>query len=334
MRDVITCRQARASRVRWLSWLFAVLMVVSCYSSVAEQRYDLSATQVTENIYVVLGSTEHFSMHNGGNIANTAFIQTAAGVIVIDTGPSALYGTALRELIERTTAGPVIRVYNTHHHPDHYFGNQAFADVPIYALQDTRREMEQQAAAFSDNLYRLLGTWMKGTEPHLPTFDVTPGVQQISDRELEFFAYRGHSGGDLVILDHQDEVLFVGDLVFHERAPTTPSASLDVWQHSLGSLRGTRFRYMVPGHGPVAESVEPINNTADYLRWLAQRIDGAVSRGDSMAETLFQPIPSRFRGMATLTDEYRRSVMHVFPDVEHNFFHGESPDNNNAAQLK
>ena len=42
----------------------------------------------------------------------------------------------------------IVGVLATHHHPDHFLGNQAFADVPIGALAETRQAIaEQQAAA-------------------------------------------------------------------------------------------------------------------------------------------------------------------------------------------
>lgn len=305
----------------WLRGI--VLMLLSTAAGGTERSYPLSAETIVEGSYLVRGSTAHFSMHNGGNIANAAFIDTADGVVVIDTGPSALYGAALRRLAESTTGKAIVRVYNTHHHPDHFLGNQAFADVPIFALAGTREGMIEQAEAFNDNLYRLLGTWMKGTVPHLPNHDAAPGRESIGGHELEFFAYRGHTRGDLVILDHTTGILYAGDLVFHDRAPTTPNADINAWRTSLAGLRGTRYRYLVPGHGAVVTNDAAISATSDYLTWLHGRITDAVTGGRDMAETLFLPVPRRFHTMDTLTEEYRRSVMHVFPDIEHEYFHGE-----------
>ncbi len=300
-----------------------VLCALAATVAGSDQHYRLAATQIAADTWLVRGSTAHFSMANGGNIANCAFIATGGGAVVIDTGPSARYGEALRTLVERTTGEPVVRVYNTHHHPDHFLGNQAFAGIPIYALPDTRRAMAEQAEDFSDNLYRLLGTWMKGTVPHLPTVDALPGESTVGGHRLELFAYRGHTAGDLVILDHATGTLFTGDLVFNHRAPTTPNADLAAWRSALQGLSGTPFARLVPGHGDVAEHGRAIAETADYLQWLAGRIDDAVSSGRSMAETLYLPIPRRFDAHDTLVEEYRRSVMHLFPGVEHAFFHAE-----------
>ena len=55
-------------------------------------------------VWVVEGANADFSPANGCNIINTAFVGTGAGVVVINTGPSRLYGEQLRALIARTTA--------------------------------------------------------------------------------------------------------------------------------------------------------------------------------------------------------------------------------------
>ncbi|MHB8822147.1 MAG: quinoprotein relay system zinc metallohydrolase 1, partial [Pseudomonadaceae bacterium] len=54
----------------------------------AELRYDLQPQQIAENVWLLEGSTDNFEQRNGGNIVNTGFIVTEAGVVVIDSGPS------------------------------------------------------------------------------------------------------------------------------------------------------------------------------------------------------------------------------------------------------
>ncbi|MGH8595926.1 MAG: quinoprotein relay system zinc metallohydrolase 1 [Gammaproteobacteria bacterium] len=299
--------------------LVLVLLLIADHAGAAYE-YRLISEEIAPDIHVIQGSTEHFTLRNGGAIVNTAFIVTSAGVVVIDTGPSLNYGRAMRREIERVTNKPIVRVYNTHHHPDHFFGNQAFSDTPILALAATRQAMRESAQGLSDNLYRLLGPWMQGTEPHLPTANVEPGRSAVGDHEFETFAFNGHTAGDLAILDRLHGVLFAGDLVFNDRAATTPNAEYGAWLASLRALDKIDFRILVPGHGRVATSHAPITQTGAYLEWLNNTIDAAVRDGRSMAETLYVPIPADFSGMSAVNDEYRRSVMHWFPRTEQEMF--------------
>ncbi|WP_370693741.1 MBL fold metallo-hydrolase [Pseudomonas sp. FP818] len=105
-------------------------------------------------------------------------------MVVIDTGPSRRYGEALRQAIATVTDKPVIQVLLTHHHPDHVLGNQAFKDVPIAALAGTTTLLREQGDGMAENMYRMVGDWMRGTEVLLQP-DVEP---RSADRRRPRFA--------------------------------------------------------------------------------------------------------------------------------------------------
>ena len=145
-----------------------------------------------------------------------------AGVLVIDSGPSRTYGEQLRRAIARITDQPVALVINTHHHPDHFLGNQAFPPETLAALPGTVEGIHSEGGSFNDNMYRLAGDWMAGTEPVAPTRQLKAGPLELGNHRFELIALDGHTGADLAILDRSTGVLFAGDLVFNDRAATTP----------------------------------------------------------------------------------------------------------------
>ncbi len=209
----------------------------------AELRYALEPRQIADDVWLLEGSTDNFDKRNGGNIVNTGFIVTDDGVVVIDSGPSKRYGEAMRAAIAGVTDRPVIKVLLTHHHPDHVLGNQAFADVPIAALPGTTELLREQGNAMAENMYRLVGDWMRGTEVILPSETLEPGTVQIGSRTLRLLALRGHTGADLAILDERSGVLFAGDILFYQRALTTPnSPGLDVWLDDLDTLKALPWK--------------------------------------------------------------------------------------------
>ena len=236
-----------------------VLLLTCLFASLAQALdYHLQPRQIADGVWLLEGSTDNFAAENGGNIVNVGFIETADGVVVIDTGPSRRYGEALRQSIEKTTGKPVLRVLLTHHHPDHVLGNQAFAGVPIAALPETTRLLAEQGDAMAENMYRLVGDWMRGTEVVLPTEEVQEGTLEIGGRRLQLLALRGHTGADLAILDERTGVLFAGDILFYQRALTTPnSPGLDVWLADLDRLEAMPWKQIVPGHGPVTTDAAP-----------------------------------------------------------------------------
>ncbi len=300
-----------------IGYLLILLMAFCpCLPVYAAQDYALQPQQVAEDTFVLIGRKEHFSFSNGGNIVNTGFIVTEAGVVVIDTGPSRLYGEQLRAVIAKVTSKPIVRVYITHMHPDHFLGNQAFQDLPISALQETREEIKRFGEGFNDNMYRLVGNWMKGTRVVIPGRQAVPGVQEIGGHRLRLLALQGHTGADLALLDETTGVLFAGDLVFHGRTPTTPHARLDAWQSALDRLRGLDFQLLVPGHGEPLAGADAIDQTADYLGWLHGQLAESAESGAAMAELLHPQAPAWVNGLAVFADEYVRSLSHLYPAME------------------
>ncbi len=283
----------------------------------AELHYRLQPRQIAEYVWLLEGSTDNFDPRNGGNIVNTGFIVTSAGVVVIDSGPSKRYGEAMRAAIAEVTDRPVIKVLLTHHHPDHVLGNQAFADVPIAALAGTTELLREQGDAMAENMYRMVGDWMRGTEVVLPTETLEPGVLDVGDHRLRLLQLHGHTGADLAVLDENSGVLFAGDMLFHQRALTTPnSPGLDVWLADLDRLQATPWKLLVPGHGPLSRDNAPFEQMRDYLSWLDGLLRDAAANGADMNEVIQSPIPERFSGISLTRYELIRSVSHLYPKYE------------------
>ncbi|MBS68864.1 quinoprotein relay system zinc metallohydrolase 1 [Stutzerimonas kunmingensis] len=300
--------------MRLLFLMFAFCLTLPAH---AELRYTLQPRQIADDVWLLEGSTDNFDKANGGNIVNTGFIVTAAGVVVIDSGPSRRYGEAMRAAIASVTDRPVVKLLLTHHHPDHVLGNQAFADVPIAALAGTTELLREQGNAMAENMYRLVGDWMRGTEVVLPSETLAPGTLEIGGRSLRLLALRGHTGADLAILDERSGVLFAGDILFYQRALTTPnSPGLDVWLEDLDTLEALPWKRLVAGHGPVADDAAPFVQMRDYLGWLDGLLRDAASGGADMNEVIQSPIPERFAGISLTRYELIRSVSHLYPRYE------------------
>jgi len=300
--------------MRLLLLMFAFCLTLPAH---AELRYTLQPRQIADDVWLLEGSTDNFDKANGGNIVNTGFIVTDAGVVVIDSGPSRRYGEAMRAAIASVTDRPVIKLLLTHHHPDHVLGNQAFTDVPIAALAGTTELLREQGNAMAENMYRLVGDWMRGTEVVLPTETLAPGTLEIGGRALRLLALRGHTGADLAILDERSGVLFAGDILFYQRALTTPnSPGLDVWLEDLDTLEALPWKRLVAGHGPVADDAAPFLQMRDYLGWLDGLLREAANGGADMNEVIQSPIPERFSGISLTRYELIRSVSHLYPRYE------------------
>lgn len=288
----------------------------------ARLDYGLKARELAPGVFVVEGANADFSPANGCNIINTGFLLTGEGVVVINTGTSRLYGEQLRALIARTTKEPVREVIHLNLHPDYFLGNQAFADVPRRATAATLAGMKAEHKAYEDNLYRLCGDWMKGTEVAevLPNAPLEPGVRKVGSRSLEIRLLQGHTASDAVLIDTASGVVFAGGLVFAQRIPTTPHAQIGPWLQSLAALKGLPARQWVPSHGPVHPAGPGpdggLAQTERYLQWLDGQLGRAARQGWDMNELLRSPVPAEFKGWAAFQTEWVRNVVHLYPRYE------------------
>lgn len=284
--------------------------------------YGLKARALAPGVWVVEGANADFTVQNGCNIINTGFIATGKGVVVINTGVSKRQGEQLRALIARTTSEPVIKVVQLNLHPDYFLGHQAFADVPRLATPATRAGVAREASAYEDNLYRLCGDWMKDTKALAPDVDmeIPSGLQgrtwKVGQREFELREWAGHTDSDVVLIDKQSGVAFVGGLVFAKRIPTTPHAKVGPWLESLKALEALGLRTVVPSHGPVHQGTEGIAQTRRYLQWLDGHFKKAAEQGLEMNELLRTSVPEEFKGWAAFSTEYTRNVAHLYPVYE------------------
>lgn len=294
----------------------AAFALAAGHAPAAPYDYHLEAQAVGDGTWVFLGALEHFTRANGGNIVNTGYIETPAGAVVVDSGPSKQYGEQQRALIEKRTGRKVARVYVTHAHPDHFFGDQAYADVPILALPATSAAIDADGEALADNLYRLVGDAMSGTQAVAPQPLAASGRVEVGGRALRLIALAGHTDADLAVLDETSGTLYAGDLVFAHRTPTTPNADIAKWLAALDQLEAIPHKALVSGHGPVLKGPAAIRETRDYLRWLDAMLKEAAARGLDLPELAELPIPARFRDMAVLRDELSRSAAHLYPALE------------------
>ncbi|AJR23752.1 MULTISPECIES: quinoprotein relay system zinc metallohydrolase 1 [Sphingobium] len=297
--------------------LIAGSMALAAMPAQARRSYAIAPVPVADGIWMIHGADAPIEPANGGAIANIAIIATPAGTVLCDCGPSLAYGQALRKVAEGLTGQPVVRVYVTHLHPDHGMGIAAFDPRIVAALPGTIEALAREGRGYSDAMYRLLNDWMRGTELVLPGRPIAAGREEFGGRGLRLLALSGHSGADLALLDERSGVLIGGDLVFHDRAPSTPTADLPGWRASLDRLAREPHGGLIPGHGPFDPSGRAaIAQTRDWIDWLDEALTQAVQSGLDMVEAGELPIPARFSTMAAARYELQRSVSHLYPGLE------------------
>ena len=219
---------------------------------------DLPLTRVTQNIYVVHGPQVFPNHETKGFMNNPGFIITSVGVVVIDPGSSVQIGEKLLESIHRITDKPVVAVFNTHVHGDHWLGNQAMQEaypgVNIYAHEKMTERIDDGAGEEWVALFeKMTEGATKGTRVVGPTISVE-GNETIKIGDTDFHLYhpeKAHSDTDLVIELHREKSLFAGDILTNMRVQSARPQDGDI----LGQIKALNYflesnhEFFIPGHG-------------------------------------------------------------------------------------
>lgn len=308
---------SRRSALTALGCVSAAAALPMFDAEAAPRAFKLTPRKLTDGVWMVSGAQEAINERNGGAIANIGILDTSEGAVIIDTGPSRRYGEALSALAEHLTGKPVVRVYLTHFHPDHVFGNQAFKPGAVAATEGVIAGLKETGEDFAAAMYRAAGDWMRGTEVTLPTKVIDSGVEDVGNRRFRLLRMKGHTASDLAVYDEATGIVFAGDLVFLDRAPTTPHAILSSWKVALATLGGIPHTMLVPGHGPAEESSNRgLEQTRQWLMMLEESIGASFERGLDMTEAAAIELPAWTHGIALARYEYERSVAHLFPALE------------------
>ncbi len=181
----------------------------------------LSAHPVAENVYAIIGDTGMRTYQNEGMNANSGFVVTPAGVVVIDSGPTWLVAKEIHRVIKKVTKQPVKFVVNTGGQDHRWLGNGYFKSIgaEIIAAQPALADMQARGDMQLATLRQAIRKKAAGTRPVYPNrfFDQNETLK-LGGLEIQLLYFNGgHTPGDSVVWLPQQSVLFSGDLVYVER---------------------------------------------------------------------------------------------------------------------
>jgi len=182
-------------------------------------------------------------------------VLTKEGAVVIDPGSSVYVGEMVVRVVKSLTRKPIVAVFNTHSHGDHWLGNEgiklAYPRAVIYAHPKMKAMAAQEEGrrwikAFNE---RSNGA-AEGTTPVGPDKSVKDGeVLTIGGTRFRIL-YPGpaHSDSDIMIELPDEKVLFFGDIVRDGLlGPFMTSYKGNIEAIDRGLKTGATL--FVPGHG-------------------------------------------------------------------------------------
>lgn len=301
-------------------WLpIVVAMILATAAVHAQHDVPLPVDEIAPGVFVHRGQVALMTAENSGDIANIGFIVGHDAVAVIDSGGSVTVGRQLRAAIRQHTTLPVRYVITTHGHPDHIFGNAAFADdgTIFVGHANLPQALARRGPFYLDAFRRLLGDALiddvRIVPPTLRVESTT--TLDLGGRTLALKAWpTAHSDSDLTVLDASSGTLFAGDLVFTEHIPIV-DGSLRGWLGVMEQLAAVPAQRVVPGHGAVGEWPAALDDQRRYLQRLDGDIRAMIARGAPLRAA--QQAAASERERWPMFDEYHaRNATAAWSEIE------------------
>ncbi len=301
-------------------WLCRLLGACLLAAPSAAGAAPLEISEIAPGVFVHVGAAELMSAENRGAIATIGFIVGEEAVAVVDTGGSVAEGEALLEAVRAATDKPIRYVINTHMHPDHIFGNAAFAELGAAFVGSARlpAALAARGERYLEANRPLLGAELAADLAIVPPDLLVEDRLEIDlgGRQIELRAWpAAHTDNDLTAFDRATRTLFAGDLVFLDHVPAL-DGSIAGWLAVKDELAPIPAERVVPGHGPPAAWPDALEPQRRYLEAVASDVRRLIAAGARIADAPEQAAQSE-RPRWKLFDEFHaRNVTAAFAELE------------------
>ncbi len=222
-----------------------------------------------------------------GTGANSTFIITKDGVVVVDSGASPEFAEKVLGEIKARTDQPVRLVINTNFHADYVFGNQAFRpNSDVLAHENARKNMLGKSGYPQRTEFKAL------YEKQGKTFSLAP-PNQVFQTGMEIYPGefhlqllhpgRGFTDSDTAVYIKEYRLLILGGWGNREAIPDLRDAYIGDWIKNLRVLEDLDAEMIVPGLGRVGEKPIMIH-MKHYLLELKTHVVKFIRAGKTLAE--------------------------------------------------
>ena len=264
----------------------SILVAMSTVLTVCAADKVSEVQTVAPGVYFHQGDIEKSGHCNHGWIVFKDF------VLVVDANfPSG--ATEILPKIKATTDKPVKFVFDTHHHGDHAYGNQIFADAgaTVVAHSGVLAEMKKyETGAFGGKP----GRWefaakgradVKASKLHPPTllFDTKKIFEDGKQRVELVHLGVAHTLGDGFAWLPKEKILFTGDACVNGPFNYTGDGDTGKWVKTLQAAKKLGPKIICPAHGPMGDATI-LDDQIAYFESLRAEVASLVKAGKNSDE--------------------------------------------------
>ncbi len=240
-------------------------------ASTATSDFPYAFDKVATNTWVMHGPIGLPSPKNKGFMNNPGIVKTSAGLVVIDPGSTVHVGNNVLAEIKKVSQLPVVTVFNTHIHGDHWLANQAikqaYPEAKIYGHTEMLAEIENGEG---ENWVTLMETMTEGASKG--TIVVGPdnavnnnNVIKVGDTQFKIHhTGTAHTKTDIMIEVAENSVVFLGDNVLALRIGRMVDGTFQGNISAIKTILESNTKTYVPGHG-LTGGPAMVENYLNYL---------------------------------------------------------------------
>ena len=291
---------------------------------------DIDAVKVTEHCYTIPAMGPYPTPDNFGMFSNPGFIVTSEGVVVVDTGSSIQIGEMMLRQIKKVTDKPVVKVFNTHFHGDHWLGNHAFVNAnPNVEIISHPLCIENLKAGgdkfWFDFMQSNTNNKITGTVVTLPNKTVEGGEEiKVGDVTIKVHHFgQMHTVSDIIIEVVEDSVIYTGDVVMR-RVANMEDGSFTGTIAGLQKMADSGVKHFIPMHGKPSD-VNLINEGKEFMETIYYSVEELYDEGLSdfemkpiiMEKPFMKEVASKWPGYESTIGKF---IVVAMQEVERNLF--------------
>ncbi len=224
--------------------------------------------ELVEGVYAYVQPDGGWMVNNCGVV-----VDGSGTAVLVDTTSTERRNRAVLAEVARVSRGAPKAVVNTHHHPDHTYGNGFLPAETLVIGHEKCRDEVLRAGLEATKVI---------TTPDYGDLTLRPPELTFSDRltlHLRDFpvelihAGRAHTSNDVLVWLPEQRALFAGDLAFAGGQPFLLEGSVAGFRTAIATMRELAPEVLAPGHGPVCrgdEVVRLLDAMDSYVAYVAE----------------------------------------------------------------
>jgi len=281
--------------------------------------YKLEPKKVADNVWCFLGALDKPTKENAGFMANSCYVKTSEGYFLMDSGPSYQFAKQAYAVMQKIADLPVKYVVNSHHHDDHWLGNDFYKKEFNATLIGPDSINTNYKEGDKTRMYKVLPqNAIEGT--HIIKLDKVPKekmVVTLGGEEFDIYPMdvKAHTADDVFVHMPKSKVVFGGDLVMNGRVNSDRDGAVMGELKAIKFFRSLEWDVLVPGHGLITDKTA-LDETEQYFTLMKERVSKAIEDDVDATEITDRVKLEEFKDKAMYDLLNSRNVGYAFDELE------------------